>query len=361
MRTFGLFILSFAVCSFAGCKNDRNSTEEDRQDDNETSQSYTSEKTKVTIKPLEYRTFSKQLICNGRVEASEKSTISFRSSGRIAQIHVREGQNVVKGETLASLDRTELKEQFISARLAFEKAEMNLADRLLDYGYTINDTASIPADVKRTIYINTGFTDAELAFRRAARDYEGADLKAPFSGKVASITGHMHEQGGAFCTLIADNTMLVRFSVLETEYKFVKVGQKVKVSPFINESAILEGTVMAINPSVERNGQIQVTAKVKNDGNLLDGMNVRITVENEIPHQLVVDKSAVLVRDDMEILFKYVDGKSLWTYINVVMSNSTEYVVEANTERGSELSEGDLIIVSGNLNLGDDTEVEVAE
>ena len=39
--------------------------------------------------------------------------------------------------------------QLEQARMAFDKAEMNLADRLLDYGYTLADTSRIPADQKR--------------------------------------------------------------------------------------------------------------------------------------------------------------------------------------------------------------------
>ena len=55
----------------------------------------------------------------------------------------------------------------------------------------------------------------------------------------------------------------------------------------------------------------------------------------------------------MEVLFRYEDGQSVWTYVNVLMSNTTQHVVEANKDRGAELNIGDLIITSGNLNLGD--------
>lgn len=353
-------LAALTAMAAAGCKEkDNNEESEDMAGMARTD--YSAEKNEVTVEPLEYRTFHKQLICNGRVQASEKSRLSFAANGTLAAINVREGQQVSKGEILASLDKIQLKEQFESAGLAFEKAKMALADRLLDYGYTIADTAEMPADVKRTIYINTGFTDAEMSYRRALRDYENADLRAPFDGKVASITANIHEPSGAFCTLIADRTLDVLFNILETEYKFLNVGQTVTISPFVDESIALTGTVTSINPTVDQNGQIQVMAKVRNNGNLLDGMNVRITVENDIPHQLVVSKSAVLIRDDMEVLFRYADGKSIWTYVNVIMSNSTEHVIEANAERGGELNPGDLIIVSGNLNLGDDTAVELVE
>ena len=363
MRISGLVIAALTVMAVTGCKDKSGNNDSTLNEEAEGTerQDYSAEKNIVKVEKLEYRTFHKQLICNGRVEASEKSKLQFAANGTIAAICVREGQHVSKGEVIASLDKVQLKEQFESASLAFEKAKLSLADRLLDYGYNLNDTATIPADVKRTIYINTGFTDSEMAYNRARRDFENADLKAPFSGKIASITGILHEQGGAFCTLIADQTLNVHFSILETEYKLVKVGQAIQISPFVDEEKVIRGSVTSVNPTVDQNGQIQVTAKVANDGSLLDGMNVRIIVENDVPHQLVVSKNAVLIRDNKEVLFRYVDGKSVWTYVHVLMSNSTEHVVEANTDRGAELNPGDLIIVSGNLNLGDETSVELAE
>jgi hypothetical protein len=82
-------------------------------------------------------------------------------------------------------------------------------------------------------------------------------------------------------------------------------------------------------------------------------------VENSIPSQLVVPKSAVVIRDNMEVLFRYVEGRSLWTYVHVLMSNTTQHVVEPNKERGADLNVGDLIITAGNLNLGDDAPVVI--
>lgn len=41
--------------------------------------------------------------------------------------------------------------------------------------------------------------------------------------------------------------------------------------------------------------------------------------------------------------------------------NSREYAVEANLERGATLDPGDLVIVSGNLNLADGSEVTLAD
>ena len=347
------------VCSCKGKKggeSDEDTTEMARG-------SFKADKNVVTVQPLALKTFNKQLICNGKLEAQSKVTVQFSAQGTIAEIGVRDGQRVQKGQVLASLDKEQPRRQLEQARLSYDKAEMNLADRLLDYGYTLADTAKIPSDQKRVIYINSGFIDAQMALENAERTYNQCDLRAPFSGKVASVKGRIYEQGGQFCTLIDDSRYLVRFSVLETEYGFVHVGQQVLVSPFVNSDVVLKGSILSINPTVDQNGQIAVTAQVPGADELMDGMNVRITVENSVPNQLVVPKSAVVIRDNLEVLFR-IDpetGHSLWTYVNVIMSNTMEHVVEPNKDRGADLKVGDIIITSGNLNLGDDAEVVIQD
>lgn len=359
-RIIGVLVIAVLVCSCKGKKD----KDEPKEDNTEMVRgSFKVDKNIVTVEPLQLKTFNKQLICNGKLEAQSKVTVQFEAQGKIDKINVRDGQKVQKGQILASLDKEQPRRQLEQARLAFDKAEMNLADRLLDYGYALADTAKIPADQKRVIYINTGFIDSKMALENAERTFRQCDLKAPFSGKVASVKGHVYEQSGQFCTLIDDSRYLVRFSVLETEYGFVHVGQQVLVSPFVNSELVIKGSIVSINPTVDQNGQIQVTAQVPGADELMDGMNVRITVENSIPNQLVVPKSAVVIRDNMEVLFR-IDpetGHSLWTYVNVIMSNTKEHVVEPNKDRGADLNIGDQIITSGNLNLGDDAEVVIQD
>ena len=99
-------------------------------------------------------------------------------------------------------------------------------------------------------------------------------------------------------------------------------------------------------------------AQVANDGSLIDGMNVKVVVERMIPGQLVVPRSAVVIRDNLDVLFTYTpDGRAHWTYVKILYSNGDSHVVTANTDRNATLSEGDQVIVSGNLNLADNSEV----
>ena len=67
------------------------------------------------------------------------------------------------------------------------------------------------------------------------------------------------------------------------------------------------------------------------------------------------------IRDNLEVLFRYKEGRAQWTYVHTSLANSREYVVEANRDRSAELDPGDLIIVSGNLNLADGSEVTLTD
>jgi hypothetical protein len=95
----------------------------------------------------------------------------------------------------------------------------------------------------------------------------------------------------------------------------------------------------------------------------MDGMNVRLVVENAVEQQFVVPKEAVVERDGYHVIFLY-DPKTqhaVWTYVDIAYSNLTSFAITGCEKKETELHEGDIVITSGNLNLADDTEVRVSE
>ena len=249
-----------------------------------------------------------------------------------------------------------------SSRLSLQKAELDLYDYLVGQGYSAGDTTSVPADLLAMAKMKSGYSAAKNDFARSSYEIAGTVLHAPFSGRVADIKQKPFDQSpsGTFCTIVDDSVLEVDFSVMESEYSFLSVGLPVRIRPFADETKEYSGKVTAINPLVDEKGQISVTAQVRNDGSLIDGMNVRVIVERMIPGQLVVPRSAVVIRDNLDVLFTCTDdGKAHWTYVTILYSNGESYVVEANKDRNAELNEGDQVIVSGNLNLADNTDVLV--
>lgn len=312
---------------------------------------------------LERKVFRRELVANGRLCAKARSSMSFRSPGVIAGISAGNGDLVPESGVIARQDASEQLLTLESARISLAKAELDLMDVLAGQGYMSADTSEVPESVMRMARMRSGYDAARNSLRKAELEYDGTIIRAPFTGRVADLKLKEYDLSGSdpFCTLIDDSVLDVEFSILESEYGSVRKGLRVKVTPFAGEPRTLYGAIESVNPTVDSNGQIAVRASLRNDGSLIDGMNVRLAVERDVPGMLVVPKSAVVIRDNEEVLFVYSGGKARWTYVDVLMSNSTEHAVAANRERGAELSEGDSVIVSGNLNLADGSEVELID
>lgn len=317
----------------------------------------------VEVITIKKSTFTNQLVANGKLSARAKTAMNFKSAGMISECNVRNGQSVKAGSVIARLDSEDKRLALESARIALDKARLDYYDVLAGQGYMAEDTLSVPENIRKMAKMRSGYDAARNSLRRAEIECQGTVLLAPFDGKIADVKARAFEMSGSepFCTLIDDSSFDVDFTVLESEYPFLEKGLTVKVSPFSSGGKVLQGKISEINPKVDKNGQVSVKASVRNDGSLIEGMNVKVVVERILDHMMVVPKSAVVIRDNLEVIFRLKDGKAAWTYVHVLMSNSESHAIIANEERGAELSEGDQVIVSGNLNLAEGSEVIVKE
>lgn len=342
-----------AVC---GCKNTEENTDgKDRQMESAVQQL---NENFVDTMVLHKAVFSKQIKCNGKLRATAKSELAMPSSGVLREIFVKNGERVEKGKLLAAVDKREAERELERAEQDMEKAKVELVDKLIGLGFdeTMKD---VPEPVMKRAKVTSGYAAAEYALQTAHIKLEHCSLYAPFSGRVADMDSKLHQQSkDKFCTLIDDAWFDVEFNILEAELQSVVIGQKAIVSPFIDEEKEYIGKVTEINPSIDEKGQVKIRARIKNSGNvLMEGMNVKVVIEKNVPDMYVVPKDAVVIRDGFHVLFRFEEGRAVWTYVDVVYSNISSYAVTGNARKETSLNDGDVIIVSGNLNLADGTEV----
>ena len=326
----------------AGCGGAK---EKEKEGSNAAKIVYVEEQNLVDTVVLRMQPFNKQIVGNGKLRAVTKSVLHFNGTGEIVDIRFKNGENVRKGEVIAQLDSTTAYLNLKQAQLTLDKSKIDRMDALIGFGYS--DTTNIPEEHRKVADIRSGYASAVNNLKQAEIALANTTLIAPFGGKIANLQSKVYEH--------------VDFNLLESEIGFVWKGQRVKVAVFNAPDHYFDGEVTQINPLVDDKGQINVRAQVNNaTGELLEGMNVSVLVENMISDQLVVPKSAVVIRDNQEVLFRMSpEGRSIWTYVHVLMSNSDSHVVAANTDKGAELNVGDVIITSGNLNLADNSEVVV--
>jgi len=303
-----------------------------------------------TIK-LEPSTFYHELISNGKAFSSEKAVVPFKVNGIIKELYIRNGQKVRLGDLLAVIEDFEYRSKLTSAQQALEKAEINFKDDLLSNYYT-TDTANLsPAKIKIS-RIRSGLSDALTALEVAEYNFNNTRIYAPISGIVANLEAmqwNPSQNYKSLCTIIFDEVMDVEFPVIESEFGFINIGMPVGIIPFINDSNVITGTITQINPQVDETGMVKVKAQFRNNSRLIDGMNVRVMIRKPVPNQLVVPKEALVIRQGKDVIFVRQDSLAIWKYVTVEFENSTSISVKEGLEPG------DLVIVSGNVNLAHET------
>lgn len=346
----GLLMAGFAMLLFA-CSGPADGRVNHENGDTSTPAEFVTE---VDAMVLETATFELELVSNGNLHALRKTRISFPFSETLLSLHVNNGDRVKEGQLLATLCRENLQRRKQQARLRFARASLDMEDILLGRGFTIGDSLKIPPEVWQMAGVRSGYSEAALELQNLKADLQRTRITAPFAGVVAGLEVQSLEQvnaGEVLCQLIDNTAFLARFPVMENELPRVSPGTEVAVVPFATPQSSRKGSVQNINPQVDEHGRVEVTALIADTRGLMEGMNVRVRVKSPVPQQLVVPRSAVLYRDNLEVLFKYAAGKAEWTYVNVLHENTTHFSVMANPDRVASLQQGDTVIVSGNMNL----------
>lgn len=333
---------------------------------------------------LQGKTFYQELAGNGKVTASRSAEVRFKTVERIAHVWVRNGQRVQAGQKLAELDKFRLERSLAQAKDNLEQSRLNLQDILIGRGFSLEEIDSglsltLPkregaepsspplgesegASDFHLAAIKSGYNKALIAYELAAKELEQATLTAPFSGVVANLTAkadNLSSTGEPFCLVIDDAHPEVAFTVLESELPMVRPGYSVSVIPFAERDpqARVWGEVTEVNPYVESNGMVKVKARVSNNGRLIEGMNVKVTMRQPMGERLVIPKSAVVMRSGKPVVFTLTRGKAQWNYVEVLAENSDSCTVAPRTKEYEGLSAGDTVIVKGNLNLAHDSEL----
>lgn len=310
----------------------------------------------VEVMTLHPTTFHHDVVSNGRVAARRYVDLYFPTGETVAHIYVANGQAVRRGETLAELETFSLETKLRQAEISLRNAELELQNTLIGQGYGDVEREQVPAKVLELAELRSGYAQSRTLYDEARHNREQAVLKAPFDGVVANLTAtelNRVPTSGPFCRVIDRSSFEVSFTIIESELLLLHAGDSVQVTPYADAELKCRGRVTEINPVVDTRGTVQVTARLIGQPRLFDGMNVRVNVELEAGRQLVVPKSAVVMRSGKPVVFTERQGRAQWNYVELGLENMESYCITSG------LTEGDRVIVSGNANLAHEAEVKV--
>jgi len=147
----------------------------------------------------------------GRIDANKKAELAFRVSGKVQELLVKEGDQVVEGDVIAKLDPTDFQITVNDKKALFTRAEndYNRGKKLVKEGHI----SKMDFDKLEASYLSNK-ADLNLAKQQLAY----TELQAPFDGTVARRHIQNFEEIQAKQAIIAlnDNEILeVKFDLPE--------------------------------------------------------------------------------------------------------------------------------------------------
>ncbi|MDD6211475.1 MAG: efflux RND transporter periplasmic adaptor subunit [Bacteroidales bacterium] len=350
MKSIGIYgvLILFVLVACDGKRGKENKMEASSPEENH----------KVEVIVLGEDDFGHELVSNGKLVAACAAQLYFQSSEPVAEIWVKNGDFVRKGDPLAQLDIFKLKNEVQQACDEMERTQLELKDVLIGQGYSLQDSLRIPREILKLAKVKSGYDRAEYQLQLAQYKLDCATLTAPFDGVVANLFDKQHsipKTDEPFCSVIDNTALEADFTVFENELPMINTGDKVKVVPFAMPEYISAGYITEINPWVDENGMVRIKAKVDGKGKLFEGMNIRVSVFRSLGKQLIVPKQAVVMRSGKQVVFTLKNGRAFWNYVVTGMENASQYTITEG------LHPGDSVIVSGNINLAHETPVTVIE
>lgn len=225
---------------------------------------------------------------SGKIDASERSSLSFGVGGRVSQLLVEKGDAVAAGQLIAVMDPepfrlivAQARAQLTSARARAVEAESVFArtKRLLD-----QKAASQKALDTATAQLALAKGEVESAqstLDRAELDLGRTRVSAPFSGRVEEVAVEAFEEvsaGRVIVVLQSDEALEVDLRVPETLIHLVEFGQLVRVDFPSAPGVVLDGTVLSIAADTESGNAFPVVVGIpRTEAKLRPGMTAGIT------------------------------------------------------------------------------------
>jgi membrane fusion protein, multidrug efflux system len=322
----------------------------------------------VRIARVERRALANTLLLTGTLRPQAQIEVVAEVSARLLRVLKDEGGRVQKGEVLAVLDETDYRLSHERAQAALAVADANKAHAVAerDRADSLLKTGGITDKEHLSAQVGLQVAEAALAQARAetaiaAQQHARAEVRAPFSGRVAkrhADAGTMLASGSPLFTLVDDSRLEFRASVPSADYGKVKVGAAVDVSVDALGERTVKGTVARVTPLIEeRTRSFEVVVQIPGGDNLVGGLFARAVVRvGQVTDALVVPPGA-LVRDGSDPsaaqTFVVSSGKAERKTVSVGVETADAVQVTNG------LAEGQLVVLDPPVALGSGSPVEV--
>ncbi len=278
---------------------------------------------------------------SGTVEEESGASLSFLTGGTITQLKVKMGDRVRKGQLIATVDPTSIRNSYEMARTTKEQAE-DAFKRMKQ----LHDKGSLP-EIK-WVETKSQLQQAVSAENIARKSLNDCSLYAPFDGVISekyAEVGQIAAPGMPIAKLVTTSVLNVKISVPESELANVSVRQHAKVQVPALSNRQFEGYVVekgVIADPISRSYSVKI--RVNNASkDLLPGMVTGVSLDGGTASPAIVIPARLIQLGDDNSNFVWVDEGGKAVRRTVVCSDYRSNGVNI----ASGLKNGDKLIVEG--------------
>ncbi|QSQ20819.1 efflux RND transporter periplasmic adaptor subunit [Pyxidicoccus parkwayensis] len=242
---------------------------------------------------------------SGTLQARSAAAVRSEVGGTILEIKAEQGQRVRKGQELARIEDTTLRDQLIAARTAARTAEsaLQVAKSEEERNSKLAKAGVITQRDYERIQLSVSQAEGQLAEAHSrlalSREQVGrARVTAPFDGVVSerqASAGDVVQPGAPLFTVVDPRTLRLEASVPAAKLEQVKAGTPVEFEVTGYGDRTFSGKVERINPVVDPGtGQVRIYVTIPNtDLELLAGLFAEGRVASEARRALSVPVDAI--------------------------------------------------------------------
>ena len=318
----------------------------------------------VSAASVERMDLEQTVSVRGTIQGSDSADVASSLNYKITAIHVREGDAVQRNQVLATLDTSELQDQYNKALLARSESK-----RAVDSAEILYEEGAMSRDEYlrlKAVYENDELTVASFDIG------EKRNIRSPIAGTVTrvnvSIGRYASETENRQAMFVVENLkdLQMRVNVSEYDISKIKVGQDVTITAEVLGSESVKGTVSKISPTGEPKEPgssekvIPVVIEIEPGAELIAGVTARATILIERREMaLAVPVDAILEDPETgEARVLVVEEEGILKEVPVTLGLEGNLYVEIV---GGALAEGDQIVLAPTFDLRDGDAVSVNE
>lgn len=324
------------------------------------------ESTAIPVKVLPVKEYNalEKIPVSGQFTTDDEVMLSFKTTGIINKIYVKEGDAIKKGQLLATTNLTEINASMQQAQLAYDKAGRDL-QRLTNL---FNDSVATLEQVQNA-KTTMDLAAQQLNTARFNRQY--SEIHAEANGFVLRKLANEGQLVNAGNAVLQTNgagagKWILRAGVTDKQWTAIRSGDKAEVMLASRAEQILTGNVTRKSESVDpSNGlfSIDITLSGNQTGKIAAGMfGNGVVMAGDLP---AIDKSK---SETWSVPYEaLLDGDGSSGYVFVTNDNKTAMkvkVVIAGVEKdhviiSHGLEKTKLLIVSGSAYLADNSPIQI--